>query len=86
MGDGEQQKGQISEARRFIKKFNLNNINIIIDNNELQINGNISEIMYNNIISEYKSSKCVVSEINGHDYNEILDSIIKAKNPHMILA
>lgn len=90
MGDGEQQKGQISEARRFIKKFDLDNINIIIDNNELQINGNISDIMYNDIRSEYKSSKFIVTEINGHDYNEILDSIIKAKrdkkNPHMILA
>ncbi len=39
MGDGEQQKGQISEARRFAAKYNLSNLTVLIDYNRLQISG-----------------------------------------------
>ena len=31
MGDGEQQKGQISEARRFAAKYALSNLTVLID-------------------------------------------------------
>jgi transketolase len=37
MGDGEQQKGQLSEARRFAAKYNLDNLIAIVDYNQLQI-------------------------------------------------
>ena len=39
MGDGEQQKGQIGEARRFAVKYKLNNLVAFIDFNGLQIGG-----------------------------------------------
>ncbi len=45
MGDGEQQKGQISEARRFAVKYCLNNIIAIIDYNQLQISGSIHNVI-----------------------------------------
>ena len=35
MGDGEQQKGQITEARRFAVKYKLNNLIAIVDYNQL---------------------------------------------------
>ncbi len=35
MSDGEQSKGQVGEARRFVRKFGLNNITVIIDYNRL---------------------------------------------------
>lgn len=37
MGDGEQQKGQLSEARRFASKYKLSNLTAIVDYNRLQI-------------------------------------------------
>ncbi len=37
MGDGEQQKGQIAEARRFAVKFGLSNATVFVDYNRLQI-------------------------------------------------
>ena len=39
MGCGEQQKGQISEARRFAIKYGLDNLTVIIDYNLRQISG-----------------------------------------------
>jgi len=89
MGDGEQQKGQISEARRFAKKYNLNNITCFIDYNQLQICGDISHVMPQEIVANYKSDGWEVIEINGHDISEILDAIEKAKTinaPVMVLA
>lgn len=89
MGDGEQQKGQISEARRFAKKYGLNNITVIIDYNKLQISGSISHVMPQNIIENFLSDGWDVIEINGHDHNEIYIALKKAreeKNPVCILA
>ncbi|MCX8058518.1 MAG: transketolase [Spirochaetes bacterium] len=71
MGDGEQQKGQISEARRFIKKYGLTNITVIIDYNKLQISGNIEKVMPQNLKSEWEAGGFYVVEIDGHDFNEI---------------
>ncbi len=39
MGCGEQQKGQITEARRFAIKYGLDNLTVIIDYNVRQISG-----------------------------------------------
>jgi transketolase len=71
MGDGEQQKGQISEARRFAKKYNLSNITAIVDYNGLQISGSIDCVMPQNVVENFLADGWDVLEINGHDYNEI---------------
>ncbi len=89
MGDGEQQKGQISEARRFAKKYQLNNITCFIDFNQLQINGDIRQVMPQNIIQNFVSDGWEVLEIDGHNTIEILSSIEQAQKinaPVMILA
>jgi transketolase len=89
MGDGENQKGQLSEARRFIKKYNFNNITAFIDYNRLQISGNISNIMPQDIKAEYMSAGWHVLEIDGHNFNEIDKSLSEAVNidsPVLILA
>lgn len=75
MGDGEQQKGQISEGRRFIKKFGLTNITVIVDYNQLQISGNTQKVMPQNLKKEWESSGFKVIEINGHDFNEIYKAL-----------
>jgi len=89
MGDGEQQKGQLSEARRFASKYKLNNITALIDYNRLQISGSINHVMPQNIIENYLSDGWNVVEINGHDYNELYAAFRKARNsdnPVCILA
>lgn len=79
MGDGEQQKGQISEARRFARKFNLSNITVVIDYNRLQISGRIEDVMPQNIIENYLSDGWDVFEINGHDHGEIYKALKNAR-------
>ena len=89
MGDGEQQKGQLSEARRFAVKYGLNNLTAIIDYNCLQISGKIECVMPQNIKENYLSDGWQVVEINGHDFGEISEAIRAASNldkPVMILA
>ena len=90
MGDGEQQKGQISEARRFAKKFGLNNITCIVDYNNLQISGATQRVMYQDIKANFESDGWFVIEIDGHNFSQIYEAIRFAKNysvsPVMILA
>lgn len=89
MGDGEQQKGQIAEARRFAVKHGLNNITAFIDYNRLQISGDISDVMAQNIKEGYQSDGWVVVEVDGHDYDAIFTAIVNAKavnRPVLVLA
>lgn len=89
MSDGEQQKGQIGEARRFAKKFGLSNITAFIDYNRIQISGSIEKVMPQNIIENYLSDGWDVIEANGHDHNEIYKAMKKARevdNPVCIVA
>ena len=80
MGDGEQSKGQISEARRLAKKFQLNNITVIIDYNRLQLSGSLEEIMPQNIKENYLADGWDVLEIDGHNYQEIYQALREAVN------
>lgn len=89
MGDGEQQKGQLSEARRFAVKYHLNNLIGIVDYNRLQISGSIDKVMPQNIRHNYESDGWKVLEVNGHDISQIHSALIDAEQstvPTMILA
>jgi transketolase len=79
MGDGEQQKGQISEARRFAVKYELNNLFAFIDYNKLQIGGKITKIMPQNIKEEFLADGWNVIELkNGNDWGDVFDGYRKA--------
>ncbi len=89
MGDGEQQKGQIAEARRFAIKYSLNNLVAFVDYNKLQIGGDTSKIMPQNLKAEYMADGWDVIEIDGHDFDKIHSAIIRAErinNPVLILS
>ncbi len=75
MGDGEQQKGQISEARRFAVKHGLQNLTAIVDYNRLQISGDIREVMYQDIRACWEADGWRVLEIDGHDFQEIYKAL-----------
>jgi len=72
MGDGEQQKGQISEAIRFARKYNLNNLIVVVDRNLLQICGETSCVMPQDVRGTYRCANWNVHYLaDGHDYNAI---------------
>jgi transketolase len=78
MGDGEQTKGQISEARRFAVKYKLNNLTVIVDHNGLQIGGKISDVMPDNIKQNFEADGFYTFEIDGHNFNDIYSAVKKA--------
>lgn len=89
MSDAEQAKGQVAEARRFARKFGLNNLTVIVDYNHMQISGRVEEVMPVNIKENYLSDGWQVIEIDGHDYEQILDALERATSsdsPVCILA
>ena len=75
MGDGEQQKGQVIEARRFAVKFGLNNLCALIDYNRLQIGGRIWRVMPQDVAHELKATFWNVIEANGHDFNDLYQAL-----------
>ena len=89
MGCGEQQKGQISEARRFAIKYGLDNLTVIIDFNCRQISGVTQEIMPQNISKNFESDGWRVLDVNGHQFQEIYTACREAalsKHPTLVLA
>ncbi len=79
MGDGEQQKGQVAEARRFAVKFNLKDLICIVDRNHLQIGGNTEEVMPVRVRDEYKAAGWnVIYCPNGNDFNELYKCMRRA--------
>ena len=81
LGDGEIEEGQVWEAAMASNKYKLDNLCIIIDNNNLQIDGTIEEVMSSYPIDEkFKSFGFEVININGNNMQEILNAFEKAKN------
>ena len=74
-GDGEIQEGQIWEAAMTASHYKLDNLCVIIDNNNLQIDGEISKVMSPYPIDEkFASFGFNVINIDGHNFEEILNA------------
>lgn len=71
MGDGEQVKGQVAEARRIANKEKLSSITAIIDYNHIQISGRVEEIMPADVAALWKADGWLVYECDGHDVDAI---------------
>lgn len=79
MGDGEQQKGQIAEARRFAVKFGLDNLVCVVDRNFLQIGGDTREVMDQNVEADFAAAGWNVCTIDGHDPAEIFETFARIR-------
>ena len=79
-GDGEIQEGQIWEAAMFAGHRNLDNLVVIVDNNNLQIDGKISDVCSPYPIDKkFEAFGFNVIEIDGHNFEEIFDAFDKAR-------
>ncbi|MFQ9916036.1 MAG: transketolase [Flavonifractor plautii] len=69
LGDGEIQEGQVWEAMMFAHHYKLDNLCVIIDNNGLQIDGNVADVMSPYPIPEKFCAPSALKwlEIDGHD-------------------
>ncbi len=80
LGDGEIEEGQIWEAAMAANKYKLDNLCVIVDNNNLQIDGTIEEVMSSYPIDEkFESFGFQVINIDGHNIQEIIDGLEVAK-------
>ncbi|MFB3815518.1 MAG: transketolase [Terriglobales bacterium] len=91
MGDGEQQEGSIWEAAMEAGHYKLDNIIGIVDMNRLQIDGKVAEVMNIEPLKEkYEAFGWDVVRINGHDMQQVVDALEKAKShtgkPLVVLA
>ena len=80
LGDGEIEEGQVWEAAMTANKYKLDNLCVIVDNNNLQIDGTIEEVMSSYPIDEkFKSFGFNVLAIDGNNIEEILSAFEIAK-------
>ena len=72
LGDGELEEGEVWEAAMFAAAKTLDNLTIIVDNNDLQIDGRIGDVNSPYPIDEkFEAFGFRVIRINGHDFDEI---------------
>ena len=81
LGDGEIEEGQVWEATMSASQYKLDNLCIIVDNNNLQIDGAITDIMSSYPIDKkFESFGFFVINIDGHNFEEIENAFKKARN------
>ena len=80
LGDGEIQEGQVWEACMFASHYKLDNLCVMIDNNGLQIDGDVAKVMSPYPIDEkLKAFGFDVQCIDGHDFEAIEAALNHAK-------
>lgn len=80
LGDGELEEGQVWEQAMFAAHYKLDNLTVFIDNNGLQIDGNISDVMNPNPIDKkFESFGWHVVLADAHDFNSLESAVNEAK-------
>ena len=80
LGDGEIEEGQAWEAAMFAGHRKLDNLVVIVDNNNLQIDGTVEEVCSPYPIDKkFEAFNFNVQVINGHDFDEIRKALDNAK-------
>lgn len=89
--DGEHEEGNTWEAVMFAGKNKLNNLTIVVDRNNIQIDGFTENVMpLESLHAKYESFNWHVLEIDGHNFEEIIAAVNEAKaiyeKPTVIIA
>jgi transketolase len=91
LGDGEVNEGQVWEAGMAARRFRLDNLVAIVDENGYQQTGLTSEVLnVRPLAPRWEAFGWFAQEINGHDFNEILPAFAQASQtegrPSIIIA
>ena len=91
LGDGEIEEGQVWEATMLAAHKKLDNLCIIVDNNNLQIDGSLGEVNSPYPIDKkFEAFNCHVINIDGNNFDEIDKAFKEAKTikgqPTVIIA
>jgi len=89
MGDGEAQEGQVYEMAHFAAKYNLNNLILLVDYNQVQLTDSLKNTMPIDLKKNFQAFAWNVYECDGHNPKSILETLNKAeettKKPSVIL-
>lgn len=78
--DGEHQEGNHWEAVMFAGKYQLSNLTVFVDRNNIQIDGYTEEVMpLEPLKDKYEAFNWHVLHINGHNMQEIVDAVGHAR-------
>lgn len=81
LGDGECQEGQVWEAAMYAAQRKTQNLIAIVDNNELQIDGSLSDICdVGNIAGKFKQFGWWTIDVDGHDIEALIRAFEEAKS------
>lgn len=91
VSDGEQQEGQTWEAAMLANKYKLGNLTVIMDRNNIQIDGFTEEVNpIEPIIGKYRAFGWNVIEVDGHNIQKLIDACEESKavyeRPTIIIA
>jgi transketolase len=79
-GDGELNEGQNWEAILVAAKYRPHNLIVIVDRNNIQIDGYTEDVMpLNDLVEKFEAFNFHTQEIDGHNFEEIDTAIQKAK-------
>lgn len=89
--DGEMEEGNYWEGVMFAAKYRLHNLIVIVDRNNIQIDGNTENIMpLENLRDKWEAFNWHVQEIDGHNMESIIDACSMARavveRPSVIIA
>lgn len=80
LGDGEIEEGQIWEAAMTSSQYRLDNLCVIVDNNNLQIDGELKKVMSSYPIDKkFESFGFVVFNVDGNNIEELIKVFESAK-------
>jgi transketolase len=81
MSDGEHDEGQVWEAYMFAAKYKLYNLTVLIDRNNIQIDGRTEDIMPLELFrAKFESFNWHVVEVDGHNIQAIIDACGEAES------
>ena len=89
--DGEQQEGNTWEAAMFAGKNKINNLTVVIDRNNIQIDGFTENVMpLEPLVEKYKAFNWEVLEADGNNIRTFVDAVREARavfeKPTVIIA
>jgi len=80
LSDGEHGEGNTWEAMLFAAKYRLYNLTVLIDRNNIQIDGYTEDVMpLEPFLDKYRAFNWHVKEIDGHNIEEVIDAVNMAK-------
>ncbi len=81
--DGEQQEGNIWEAVMLAGKLRLDSLTLVIDRNNIQIDGDTEEIMpIDSLADKYRAFNWQVLEVDGNNIRAFVDTVREARAVH----